>query len=79
MELPQTVIREQGGNWGTHTLAYPHWWMLDVAGDGTGPGGVGTSRPQGSVLGAALVGTLAQSLWKECEQILSPETCPHVS
>lgn len=47
-----------------------------MAGGGTGPGGVSASKPQGSVSGAALVGTSAQSLWKECEQILSPETCP---
>lgn len=55
---------------------HPHGRVLDVAGEGAGPGGAGASRPQGSVSGAALVGTLAQSLWKECERILSPETCP---
>lgn len=75
MEVPQTVIREQGGYWGTHILAYPQWWVLDVTGDGMGPRGAGASRPQGSVSGAALVGTSAQSLWKECEQNLNPETC----
>ena len=34
------------------------------------------SGPQGSASDAALVGTWAQTLWKECERTLGPETCP---
>lgn len=48
------LIMEQENNRGAHTLACPHWWSPDVAGDGPGLQGLGVPRPQGSVSGVTL-------------------------